>query len=91
MLVNEANYSDGHGTPVAYRANKIGKIIGAPVPGTMTAVWWENQIDPSIVFGIPEVTSLDLNGKPLENQQLGPEVERQTRSGLSLALLGCSD
>lgn len=74
MLVNEANYSDGHGTPVAYRANKIGKIIGAPVPGTMTAVWWENQIDPSIVFGIPEVTSLDLNGKPLENQQLEPDI-----------------
>lgn len=74
MLVNEANYSDGHGTPVAYRANKIGKIVGAPVPGTMTAVWWEDQIDPSINFGIPEVTSLDMNGKPLENQQLEPDI-----------------
>lgn len=74
MLVNEANYSDGHGTPVAYRANKIGKIVGAPVPGTMTAVWWEDQIDPSINFGIPQVTSLDMNGKPLENQQLEPDI-----------------
>lgn len=74
MLVNEANYSDGHGTPVAYRANKIGKIVGAPVPGTMTAVWWEDQIDPAINFGIPEVTSLDMSGKPLENQQLEPDI-----------------
>ena len=75
MLVNEANYSDAHGTPYVYKTLGIGKIVGAPVPGTMTAVWWENQIDPSIVFGIPEVTSLDVNGKPLENQQLQPDVE----------------
>ena len=49
--------------------------MGAPVPGTMTAVWWEQQIDPSLVFGIPEVTSLNREGKPLENTQLQPEVE----------------
>jgi C-terminal processing protease CtpA/Prc len=40
----------------------------------MTAVWWETQIDPSLVFGSPQVTSLDRNGKPLENQQLNPDV-----------------
>ena len=27
------------------------------------------------VFGIPEVTSLNREGKPLENTQLQPEVE----------------
>ena len=27
------------------------------------------------MFGIPQVTSLDTNGKPLENQQLNPDVE----------------
>lgn len=75
MLVNEANYSDAHGTPYAYQALEIGDIVGAPVPGTMTAVWWETQIDPEIVFGIPEVTVLDKTGKPLENKQLQPEVE----------------
>jgi C-terminal processing protease CtpA/Prc len=37
-------------------------------------VWWETQIDPSLIFGIPQVTSLDRNGKPLENQQLNPDV-----------------
>ena len=40
----------------------------------MTAVWWETQVDPTIVFGIPQVTSLDINGQPLENKQLNPEV-----------------
>lgn len=74
MLVNEANYSDAYGTPYTYQALKIGDLVGAPVPGTMTAVWWETQIDPTIVFGIPQVTSLDMKGEALENKQLIPEV-----------------
>lgn len=74
MLVNEANYSDAYGTPYVYQTLKIGDIVGAPVPGTMTAVWWESQIDPTIVFGIPEVTCLNMQGEPLENKQLNPEV-----------------
>ena len=60
MLVNEANYSDAHGTPFVYQTLGIGDIVGAPVPGTMTAVWWETQIDPTIYFGIPQVTSRDM-------------------------------
>ena len=75
MLVNEANYSDAHGTPYTYQTLGIGKVVGAPVPGTMTAVWWETQIDPSIVFGIPQVKSVDRNGNALENKQLQPDVE----------------
>ncbi len=75
MLVDESNYSDAHGTPYVYQTLKIGDVIGAPIPGTMTAVWWETQIDPTIVFGIPEVTSLDGNGEMLENKQLNPDIE----------------
>lgn len=74
MLVNEGNYSDAHGTPYTYHTLGLGKLVGAPVPGTMTAVWWETQIDPTLVFGIPQVTSLDVNGRPLENQQLNPDI-----------------
>ncbi len=74
MLVNESNYSDAHGTPYTYQTLGLGNVVGAPVPGTMTAVWWESQIDPSIIFGIPQVTSLDVNGNVLENQQLNPDV-----------------
>ncbi len=75
MLVNEANYSDAHGTPVAYQSLGIGKVVGAPVPGTMTAVWWETQIDPTLIFGIPQVTSVDVHGNVMENHQLQPDVE----------------
>ncbi|MOA03400.1 hypothetical protein D3C78_1229040 [compost metagenome] len=46
-----------------------------PVPGTGTAVWWETQIDPTLVFGIPQVGMLDMNGKYLENNQLEPDVK----------------
>lgn len=74
MLTNETNYSDAHGTPYVYKTLGIGKLVGAPVPGTMTAVWWENMINPNIVFGIPQVTSLDVNGNVLENQQLNPDI-----------------
>ncbi|MDE6268301.1 MAG: PDZ domain-containing protein [Muribaculaceae bacterium] len=74
MLVNEANYSDGYGAPYAYQTLKLGDIVGAPIPGTMTAVWWEYQIDPTIMFGIPQVTNADINGKALENVQLNPDV-----------------
>lgn len=74
MLVNESNYSDAHGTPFTYQTLGIGDVVGAPVPGTMTAVWWENQIDPSIIFGIPQVTSRSMDGTVLENHQLNPDV-----------------
>ncbi len=74
MLVSECNYSDASGTPYVYRTLGIGDIVGAPIPGTMTAVWWETQIDPSLVFGIPQVTNLSIDGKPMENVQLDPDV-----------------
>ena len=75
VLVSEGNYSNAHGFPSVYKSLNIGKIIGAPVPGTMTAVWWETQIDPSIVFGVPQTTVVDMNGNILENQQLQPDIE----------------
>lgn len=75
MLVGEGNYSDAHGSPFVYQTLKLGKIVGAPVPGTMTAVWWETQIDPDLIFGIPQVTSVDMQGNVLENRQLNPDIE----------------
>lgn len=75
VLMSEGNYSDAHGFPYAYKALKIGKLVGMPVPGTFTAVWWESQIDRSIVFGIPQVGAKDMSGVYLENQQLEPDVK----------------
>lgn len=74
VLMGEGNYSNAHGFPFVYKELGLGKLIGAPVPGTMTAVWWETQIDPTIVFGIPQVTVTDVRGKALENLQLEPDV-----------------
>lgn len=75
VVMNEANYSDAHGFPYVYKTLKLGKLVGMPVAGTMTAVWWENQIDPSIVFGIPQVGVKDMDGNYLENQELQPDIK----------------
>jgi C-terminal processing protease CtpA/Prc len=75
VVVSESNYSDAHGFPFTYRALKIGKIVGMPVPGTMTAVWWETLQDPTLYFGIPQIGVKDMNGNYLENQQLEPDYK----------------
>lgn len=76
VLMSESNYSDAHAFPYAYRAKGIGKLIGMPVPGTSTAVWWETQIDPTLVFGIPMIAFYGVKeNRPLENLQLEPDVK----------------
>ena len=75
VLVCENNYSNAHGFPSVYKSLNIGKLIGTPVPGTMTAVWWETQINPGIVVGVPQTTVVDINGNILENLQLEPDIE----------------
>lgn len=74
VLICEDNYSNAHGFPFMYKTLGLGKLIGAPMAGTMTAVWWETQIDGSLVFGIPQVAIKDMNGNYLENQQLNPDI-----------------
>lgn len=75
MLIGEDNYSDASGTPYAYKMLGIGKLIGAPVPGTMTAVWWETLIDNSIVFGIPQVGTWSVAEQCfIENHQIEPDI-----------------
>ena len=79
VLMSESNYSDAHAFPYAYRAKNIGKLIGMPVPGTSTAVWWETQIDPTIVFGIPMIAFYGVaEDRPLENLQLEPDIKVPT-------------
>jgi hypothetical protein len=46
-----------------------------PVPGTGTAVWWEQQIDPTLVFGIPMVATIGKENRPTENLQLEPDIK----------------
>ncbi len=75
VLISEGNYSDAHLFPVAYRMHGIGKLVGAGVAGTGTAVWWERLIDPSLVFGIPQVGMVDAQGNYMENMTLEPDVK----------------
>ncbi|MDP4282368.1 MAG: S41 family peptidase [Bacteroidota bacterium] len=75
VLIGESNYSDAHLFPVAYKLKNIGKTLGMPVPGTGTFVWWENQIDPTLVFGIPMGGWRMPNGKFCENNQLEPDIK----------------
>lgn len=75
VLMNESNYSDAHFFPWTYKQLNIGPLIGMPVPGTATAVWWETQIDPTIYFGIPQVGTIGNDGKYLENNQLEPDIK----------------
>jgi len=73
VVMSEGNYSDAHMFPYAYKTLGIGKLIGMPVPGTGTAVWWE-RLQNGVVFGIPQVGMLDRQGRYLENQQLEPDI-----------------
>ncbi|WP_109301224.1 S41 family peptidase [Aquimarina sp. AU474] len=74
VVMSESNYSDAHMFPVTYRAMGIGMLVGMPVPGTGTAVWWE-RLQNGSRFGIPMVGILDTKGKYLENQQLEPDIK----------------
>ena len=45
-----------------------------PVPGTGTFVWWENQIDPTLRYGIPMGCWQTPDGKCAENVQMEPDI-----------------
>jgi len=75
MLTTEADYSNAHGSPWVYKQMKIGKVVGMPVPGTMTSVNWVTLQDPSLYFGIPVVGYRTAEENYLENSQLEPDVK----------------
>ncbi|HEY5492556.1 MAG TPA: S41 family peptidase [Gemmatimonadaceae bacterium] len=74
-LANEANYSDGHCFAYAYKDQKLGPLVGMPVPGTCTFAGWESLAD-GLRWGVPGVGVKDINtGKYLENSQTGPDIK----------------
>lgn len=76
VLMSEGNYSDAHLFPYTYKALGIGKLIGMPVPGTGTAVWWEQMIDGKTVFGIPQIGMRSTTeGFLVENHDLLPDIQ----------------
>ncbi len=80
LLMSEANYSDAHTFPYAYRKKGIGQLIGMPVAGTSTSIWFETQIDPTVAVAVPTIAFFDLNtNRPLENVQLEPDIKVQNK------------
>ena len=75
MVQCEACYSNAHGTPWVYKHGNLGKLVGMPVPGTMTSVSWETLQDPSLYFGIPIIGYRLPDGSYLENTQLEPDIK----------------
>jgi len=76
VLMSEGNYSDAFMFPYIYKELKIGKLIGMPVAGTGTAVWWEDQIDNTLYFGIPMISTWGAGETvPTENHQLEPDIK----------------
>lgn len=74
MVMSEACYSNAHGTPWVYKHQNIGKLVGMPVPGTMTSVNWVTMQDPTLIYGIPVIGYRLSDGSVLENQQLEPDI-----------------
>ena len=75
MIIGEANYSNAHGTPWVYKYKNIGKLVGMPVPGTMSSVTWETLQDNTLYFGLPVVGYRTEEGNYLENSQLEPDIK----------------
>ena len=75
MVQCEACYSNAHGTPWVYQHTGIGKLVGMPVPGTMSSVSWETLQDPSLVYGMPIIGYRLPDGSYLENTQLEPDIK----------------
>lgn len=73
VVMSEGNYSDAHCFPMAYTQLGIGQTVGMPVAGTCTSVWWERLQNRDLVFGIPQVSLLDMAGDVMENKQLEPD------------------
>ena len=74
VMICEDDYSNGHGFPAVYKILGIGKLVGAPVAGTMTAVWWERMMN-GMIFGIPQVGNQAMDGTFFENKELKPDIE----------------
>jgi tricorn protease len=74
-IANEANYSDGHCYAYMVRDQKIGKLVGMPVPGTCTFAGWEGLMDSGINWGVPPVGVKAMSGKYLENAQTEPDIK----------------
>ncbi len=75
VIMNAASYSDASIFPQAYHDLKLGPLVGDPVAGTGTAVWWvDSNIIPGLVYGIPQLPYRKLDGTLVENAEIAPDI-----------------
>ena len=74
LLVNAGSYSDGSIFPHLYQRYGIGQVVGDPVPGTGTAVWWINVLG-KIKYGIPQLGAKDIKTGWFENNETVPDIQ----------------
>ena len=67
MLQCEANYSNAHGTPWVYSHQKLGKLVGMPVPRHMTECIVGNASRPFIGIRYP-YHRLSIAGRKLSGE-----------------------
>lgn len=74
LLANAGSYSDGSIFPHLYQSYGIGPVIGVPVPGTGTAVWWITMLG-KIKYGIPQLGAKDIETGWFENNETVPDIQ----------------
>ncbi len=74
LLANAGSYSDGSVFPALYQRLKIGPLLGESVPGTGTAVLWENLLDRRLDWGVPQLGFKGRDGRFFENQEIVPDI-----------------
>ncbi len=75
VVMNADSYSDRSLFPLAYHDLGIGPLIGDPVAGTGTAVWWaESRLIPGLIYGVPQLPYRRVDGTLSENHEVEPTV-----------------
>ena len=73
--MNASSYSDASVFPHVYRDLKLGPLIGDPVAGTGTAVWWvESNLIPGLSYGLPQLPLREMGGRLFENVEIAPDI-----------------
>lgn len=73
LLVNADSYSEGSAFPRYYDAQKLGPVVGEPVPGTGTTVFYHSsKLIPGLSYGIPTLALRAPDGSTYENTEQQP-------------------
>jgi tricorn protease len=73
LLINEFSASDAEIFPNGFRQNGLGKVVGMPTAGAVIGTTNITLVD-GTVFRIPRTGWTTIDGKPLENVGVQPDI-----------------